>query len=631
MSNNFKVDPKDHVGIYVPAQTIFPEINGTFDELCTLLGGLPKQETLFTCAHLNLVVSNPIETSRFTQQQYVLSWFFTPAQVLSINQFAAANHGTDRTAIFFRGQLLELMRWAAILCSTELNSARTYDELETRNNLARAALICSGIWASRVYGDRFGLQQQSLTQSKRHSAGAARNAVVETWDGLNPTRAASRGQSLFFDFMPDVYPEFGQLFKGVTDLTLEQYFDCWNALISNYFPTPVQIDDTGNGVISRTLHFSIPQVTSQHSHMQDIWNKFFQLESQTLDDLIATMSDGDPNRTPESSHHYPYRALRSRPILRATDGTAILIDPTFCTEKLAHGPLFYFQNHKNLLRGSREPMASFGKAFEHYANAQLDGMFNPASSVLAKRFSSNPYGKDKKGNRVEMLDGVLNDVSSGVTFSIKHAVFFQSKAHWLMDEDHFDDDPERYATKLLHKYATEPRSGLRQLVAAISKIENGEWLPEDPLLSKPSLIYPVIVTYDGLLDAPVHANLLADEFERLLQPDTKLPNGNMQKGTKEITPLVVLTADMLEDLESSVRDFPFVELLLDYNRACPDRAISLKAYVASSGYKDHIRTNTFLAKAGLESYSRTAETIFKETNPEVKAALSRELKKRDKD
>lgn len=616
MPNHFKVDPKDHVGLYVPAGEVFPEINGTFDELSDLLRKLPRQETLFTCAHLNLVVSNPVDT-KFNQQQYVLSWFLTPEQVDRVNQFASKHHGQHRTSVMFRGQLLELMRWASLLCLPEIPNGRIDVEFEARNDFARAALICSGIWAQRVYGQRFGFDQQKSDESKRQSLGAVRNAVVESWDGLNPSRAASRGQALFFDYLPNVYPEFPELFKEVTGLSLEQYFDCWNAIIGNYLPTPVQIDKNRNGVISRDPKFDIQAVSVQRPQMQGVWDTFFGLEAQTIDELTTAMSDGNPKRTPEVSHAYPYKALRSRPILRAADGKAILMDPAFCTDKLAHGPLFYFQAHKALLRSNREPMASFGKAFEQYVNAQLDGMFNPKSTVLAKRFTPNPLGKDRKGNIVEVLDGVLNDAAKGPVYSIHHAVFFQTKANWLVDEDHFDDDPERYANKLLDKYANHPGSGLRQLFDAIAKLEKGDLIPDDPSILQPTLIYPVIAAYDSLLDAPVHAHLLAERFEQLLQPDEKLANGNMRKGSKIILPLIVLTVDTLEDLESSVRDFPFVDLLKDYNRDCPERAISLKTYVGSTGYRDHLRNSAFLANAGLRSFDRTLRNVFNEDKSNV--------------
>jgi len=57
------------------------------------------------------------------------------------------------------------------------------------------------------------LREQSFRTLKEHSI--ERNAVVESWDGLDHPRATARGQALFLDHMQRQYPDFSSVFEQV--------------------------------------------------------------------------------------------------------------------------------------------------------------------------------------------------------------------------------------------------------------------------------------------------------------------------------------------------------------------------------------------------------------------------------
>src|ERR1700731_1404650 len=57
-------------------------------------------------------------------------------------------------AVFFPGQLLELMRWAARYGKKRRNDGATVTSAECRERFVEASLIAGDLWAKRVYGGK---------------------------------------------------------------------------------------------------------------------------------------------------------------------------------------------------------------------------------------------------------------------------------------------------------------------------------------------------------------------------------------------------------------------------------------------------------------------------------------------
>ena len=96
----------------------------------------------------------------------------------------------------------------------------------------------------------------------------------------------------------------------------------------------------------------------------------------------------------------------------------------------------------------------------------------------------------------------------------------------------------------------------------------------------------------------------------LVAPDAELPSGELKKGQLRIAPLIVMTVEDLEDLETSVEHFRLRDFLDDYSRSCADRLISLRSFIAFSKYGQHMYHNRNVAANGLEILQRTQETVF---------------------
>ena len=72
-----------------------------------------------------------------------------------MNSFVKDHGGIDKVTVFFRGQLLEVIRWACLFCQDQPDDGRTFENPEIRRIFAQVLLMAGDLWGQRVFGDRF--------------------------------------------------------------------------------------------------------------------------------------------------------------------------------------------------------------------------------------------------------------------------------------------------------------------------------------------------------------------------------------------------------------------------------------------------------------------------------------------
>jgi hypothetical protein len=82
-----------------------------------LLASLPLQETVILCARLNAIVSGIGFVSMERRNRAAMSFIALPKEEQRILAFTTPRGGYRTHAVFFRGQLLHLMRLAVKHCS----------------------------------------------------------------------------------------------------------------------------------------------------------------------------------------------------------------------------------------------------------------------------------------------------------------------------------------------------------------------------------------------------------------------------------------------------------------------------------------------------------------------------------
>jgi hypothetical protein len=140
------------VGVFAPVEAIYEGVQNSFSTFRGLLRDLSLTDTLFWCARLNLIVSNPLINDHIAKQQYLLNIFFSTEEINRLNQFVQEHGGATQVTVFVRGQLLELLRCVNLLCQDKSNDGTSFDDPEIRRKFAQALLIAGDLWGRCIYG-----------------------------------------------------------------------------------------------------------------------------------------------------------------------------------------------------------------------------------------------------------------------------------------------------------------------------------------------------------------------------------------------------------------------------------------------------------------------------------------------
>lgn len=583
------------VGVFVPVSAVFPGVQTDIGTFVGLLGTLSRTDVVFWCARLNHVMTNASDQPHMGRQAFGVRQFFTIDEARLIDRFAR-NHGGDVT-VFFRGSLLEIIRWAVLACHDHPTDGRTFENPEVRRTFAEVALIASEMWGSRVYGGALSLEE-GIDAARERSIGSFRKGIEGGMVAPELAHSLGRGWQIFQRLLPSIDASFADRFKAAVGLTTEEYYACCCACITQFLMkrSEATIFD------SKTLGGNTIQPA--------LVRRFVDLESQTLIELrdawwgSAQVDEILARPLPL----YDYRPIREKPLLRASDGRTIIIDPIFVSDKVAIGPLFH------VLRGcgraiANQLFADFGTAFERYIQETLrrafpkpaDDLFDPLSIGLTERSPTGEYE----------LDACLNYVTDLILFEIKGT--------WPREEELTPDNSASLVQSLRRQYgiSEDGNKGTAQLARVVNAIAGHEWLGPTQEFRQVNRIVPVLVVHDILLGAPGFGVFVAAEFDRALGPGERMATGERLKGDVRVLAPIVLTVEDLELLEVSIEHFSLRAVLFDYSEACPDRMTSFHSFLtASAKYSCQLYANRDLAAAAMEPLRIAMDRLFSQVPTE---------------
>src|SRR5262249_12239731 len=146
-----------------------------------------------------------------------------------INAFAREHPASGVPTVFFRGQMLELIRWVARHCRNLHDDGNTFTDPSTRSRFVKAALIAGMLWSQRVYANKLS-GSGPIEDVRRQSLGAFRKGIEEGNIAPHLARTFGRGWSLFNEYFPRFYPGFHKDFLAATGLSVDQYMTCVSGL-----------------------------------------------------------------------------------------------------------------------------------------------------------------------------------------------------------------------------------------------------------------------------------------------------------------------------------------------------------------------------------------------------------------
>ena len=577
------------VGIYVPISAIFPDANPTFSSFRTLLQGLSRTDALFWCARLNHVISGQSTLSHEQRQAFGLQKLFSQTEIERLDRFCSTQGRlSENTTVFFRGQILELFRWAVLYCDDLDGDGATFEDPQVRRNFAQACLIASDLWSRRVHGEAFDLTK-GLEAARRRALGSFRKAIEGSLTPGELSQNLGRGWLLFSEYVPRVENSFESIFQSATHLSIEDYYICWSALITNYVKPGCE-----------TTIFSADSM-AKPTACPELFERFLTLESQTPDDLrISLWPNAQPGRSaPPEDCPYDYRPLRERPILKSQDGRLILVDPVFSFEKCAIGPLF----HALPLFNANRLFQVFGKAFEAYVWDLLERSFPKGGPILTAVLSCNLQDRDENGEQYE-IDACLNYVTELVLFEIK--------AVWIQESKLSPNNSDALLGLLRERYSVSAKSvkGAGQLARPINALVARQWLGPRKEFAAVRTIYPVMVVHDRLSASPGFGTFVVDEFQKALLPHiVSCPGEYTVNGFRIFAP-VVLTVEDMELLEVSIEQSGFREMLAKYCKWSPDRMVPFSDFLAEMSRRGLVLANRSLAGTSMDVLNRAIKRLF---------------------
>ena len=584
-----------NVVVSVPADVVFPGLDTSFESFSSIVRSLSRTDVLFWGARLNLVLSNPAGPENLEIQRWAVSRFFAGPELARLDQFARDHRGAENVVVFSRAQLLELMRWTCLLGADQPEDGVTFEDPDVRRRFAQAAMLAGDIWIARTYADGLAVSNSKDRGADRIAAmHTFRRAIAANQPATELMRGLARCTVIYDREFGRHHATFEADFLTATGLRVKEYAAFACAMLSDFCAVTPETADQKPGMFKRdTVGDSLaPAAAAAVPH-------FLALESQSPDELRSRLLLPDGS-VPGPMDPFDLKPLWERPILVASDGRSIVMDPMICAEKTWVGPLFHLAGaHRQDSSRVNQLFTAFGNGFEVYVQGLLSHMW--------KETVPNP-SRDDRGKQSELADAgvVLNE----------SLLLFEAKGVFVRDD--VTQRPAGYVEELRGKYVQKPGKaatpkGVGQLARGIRRIVADDYLAVAQDLATVRLVYPILVVRDASMTTPGHVEFLAPEFVKALQPDATATDGYMSVGRFRVAPLTVITIENLEDLESSVESFHLPRFLDEYSRqGVAGARPSLHEFMVSVQHRYRIIYSREVARIAVDKMKEVGRFLFAE-------------------
>jgi len=573
------------VGSYVDLAELFPERECSLEYLAECLGELPLSLVLVMCARANQVVSGPGKLSHVDRQKRLANSFLSTGAGTRLNEVVRTRFegSPDRAFLFFRAQLLQLVRWALLLCSDEPWPAERLWKQAEKDFFVQAALICSRISEGKVLAVLG--SNTSVPALKGIALVFFRSALDAALIGPDPYRVVGRAQQLFLRYLPKHYEDLDVDFRRAAGTSFLEYMTAAGAVVAMH----LQLDNS--------MILSDAITLGSDTEYAEIYRAYQRLQVWDVDDLRDRLWPG--GRIPRSLEEVPalnLKPLREKPIIALSDGRGVIPDPILLADSVLAGPIFQLAR----VRDENYVFSRLGYAFEEYATDILDRMF-PYRTGLHQRLRRKVPAEDEQGHTFE-IDACLDYVD--------RLVLIETKAVFIADAPVIACDEAAFRAELERKYLRDERDvGIAQLARAIRSLAVGTWAGVGTA-GAVKLVYPVLVVHDRLLVEPLVTEALAEMLVGELSARRVPASWQWEVNGLRFAPLTILTIDDLEDLECSAANVALLDLLQAYSAGVPNRRGSLHDFIASSEFKSAMTVNLTLADAGRSFLRDAAGRVF---------------------
>lgn len=574
-------DQLEYVKTFLEYGDVFSDIQPDISGFKVILAQLNTLDTIHLCATLLTELCNPNITNRAFQLKWG-SLLFNQEEQGRMEQHIRQKNDTDfrTTYVFFRGQLLELIRWVSLCgqATSPDDGGCQFETIEGRTLFARAALISSKLWEQSIDRDNFP-SEASLTEFQLETLLPLTRKHLETGrDDINLYVSLARGDLLFNSCIES---SFSEQYNESTGFNTQGFYECSLMITSNFM----------DGYLSTTADMPIFDLGNYGSStsIPQTFERYFEMYAQNIDSLregFWQSTSPDDISLLEDVPLFDYRTLLQKPIFRLTENSAIIIDPMAFAQTMSIGCLFYGSS------SMRTRTSAFGYAFEEYAFRFLNEIFTP-SSVLNNRLHTNWEINHEEYGEAE-IDACITSVDS--------TIIIEMKAKLLAE----DDSPlyENYLPRLREKYIDS--DGVSQLSKCSQILTDQTWRDEhsDYLAKDADKIYPILCVYDQLLIEGLHSKYFASEFQTQFNPERQLSNGYYMHNGFLVAPLTLLSVVDIERLGSLLQVVSLSEILHRYTIEHPTRVETFENFIIRSEYNSNFNESNLLVDSNNQLANR---------------------------
>lgn len=571
------------VSTYITCDMLFKDVSTEFPHFRNMISKLSCSDAIFWCARINLALS---ATGNELAQRPLFDMLATQKEKYWLNKVIRRQRGNSNNTIFFRGQMLELIRWIVLFCHDHPDDGSTFNDNENRTLFLKCALLASDIWSKQTYGDKiFGIEKDP-TRVIKYASASFRKGIEATRSAPDLFVSCGRAWIFYQQYFRKYHSSFNEDFLSVTGLTFEEYIVCFSAIATHF------IDPLNKPCVINK------QAIGDTTLIPEKIKAYVQLESQTLEELCSNLWGNRGVHEISEINTEPLNtiSLREKPIYSAPDGRSVVMDPIYFHERVLTSPLFHMipLNREK----ANEIFVAFGYAFEDYCCDILERMYLTTTATTNHTLLRQKEYR-YNGQHIQ-IDAIIKQNHTAVLFEIKASFIKESQVN-LDGASYVEELRKKYSNIVEHGQVKV--KGVGQLSRIIKNILQEKFEKMNSDLVDINEIFPVLLVHDNLLDAPLTIEFLREEFQKLFENDLGYP---VEKCPINIHILTVMTINDLEHLENSVQHFNIISLLRDFVR---QKSESLHDFIANSKKYGYYR-NVHLLDTSIEILGKTRTLLF---------------------
>jgi len=522
---------------YISYSKLFPKVTPSFEYFKNQLEKFDLVETILVLSKLNLLMSGRKYVANQSFQQYLYKYFLNDYhrdRILSL-----LKREGDIYFLFHRHQLLFLLK-NIFLYSRRLPGIN-FKIPTVVERFGKCSLLANDFLAL------LSVKNEDLKKSDKEE----RREIL--WKELLPSYEINIPSSLMFDigrirmFFKKILPKLCEdqtyinidmKFQRYSGFSLDDFMFIIFAILALYLIRRDSIISNPQAILIDVENFTRHSDISSEKILKLL--NLISIPIEQYKDEILKSKDVDLN--------YGFLPFKQYPLVRIYEGEYFCLDFNFLLDKISNG-IFWLINN-NLPTSEREKFHTFwGKIFESY----LIYFFKKTKLLKKNRFIPRPFFDNSEN---EVADGILNFGEDLVLFEYKFTILTQEAKYSGSKDELVDEIKIKFEKNQKGEW-----KGYGQLANNINKLFSKDSSFSCKYINKEKMkrIYPVLITYEHIFNAPFTNHFLNKYFQNLID----FPSIDEHI---EIKPLVVFTVEDFEAAQPFLNDFSrLIQERLDFD------------------------------------------------------------------